>query len=68
MHCGECKYMGWRGLKSWCRHPDHPLPIRKWPGRCPEFVDQERKVMPHESAPWPDPVDLRDVKEELHNG
>ncbi|MBU0991825.1 MAG: hypothetical protein KJ737_04955, partial [Proteobacteria bacterium] len=26
-YCGTCYYMGFKGLKSTCRHPNHPYPI-----------------------------------------
>ncbi|WP_298437990.1 hypothetical protein [Geobacter sp.] len=68
MSCGECRYLGWLGLVIHCRHPEHPKPIRKWPGKCGDFVDWERKVMPGAPLPWPEPVDLGAIKEELKHG
>jgi hypothetical protein len=57
-HCGTCKYMGWKGLKAWCRHPKHVTAIVTWGKRCPEWIDWETKIMPGHEAPWPDPVSL----------
>lgn len=57
-HCGECKYMGFKRLEKYCRHPKHVKPIKKWPGKCDDFVDAEAKYMEHQPAPWPMPVRL----------
>ena len=62
MSCGECKYFGFRGLTRYCLHPDHPLPIKNWPGKCPDFIDIEKKIMPGKPQPWPEPVDLIDME------
>lgn len=59
MGCGECKFFGFLGLQRHCRHPEHPLPIRQWPGQCGEFVDQNKKFMPGKPQPWPEPVKLK---------
>ncbi len=63
MSCGECTYLGWDGLKRHCLHPDHPLPIMKWPGKCRDSVDIDRKIMPGGAQSWPDPVELRKGEE-----
>lgn len=55
---GECKFFGWLGLKRYCRHPDHVAELKKWPGKCPDFVDLDKKIMPGHAQPWPEPVEL----------
>lgn len=62
MSCGECKYFGFRGLTRHCRHPEHPLPIVKWPGECRDFIDIEKKIMPGKAQPWPEPVEFVDTE------
>lgn len=64
-----CKYHGWLQFVEWCRHPDHVEPLE--PGRtcamaaaggkCPSFVDWERKVMPGAEPPWSMPVDIKQL-------
>lgn len=58
--CGGCKYLGWRGLVKWCRHPAHVVRIKP-AGKCPDFIDLDAKVMPGNPAPWPEPVNLQEV-------
>lgn len=38
-YCGTCYYMGFKGLKSTCRHPDHPYPILTWGIKCDDWVN-----------------------------
>jgi hypothetical protein len=57
-HCGECRYGGWKGLVKYCRHPGHVKPITQWEKKCPEFCDQDRKIMPGQEQPWAEPVRL----------
>lgn len=61
MTCGECKYFGFVRLVRFCRHPDHPARLKKWPGRCPEFVDWERKTMPDDEPNWPMPIPVEQL-------
>lgn len=42
-HCGTCRYFGWLKLERWCRHPDHPAKLKKWPGLCGDWLDSETK-------------------------
>jgi len=58
MACGECKFFGFLGLQRYCRHPEHSQPIRQWPGHCQGFVDIDKKFMPGQKQPWPEPVKL----------
>jgi len=63
--CGECKFFGWDGLQRHCLHPEHSLPIVKWPGKCGDIVDIDKKIMPGKPQPWLEPVELRRVKSEV---
>ena len=35
--CGNCWYLSWKGLKTCCRHPDHPFFISTWGVGCEDW-------------------------------
>ncbi|MBU1170282.1 MAG: YqaJ viral recombinase family protein [Proteobacteria bacterium] len=41
--CGTCYYMGFKGLTSTCRHPDHPYPILTWGIKCDDWLSATKK-------------------------
>ncbi len=73
--CAECKYPGFRGLVYTCRHPEHPEPINgrmtlrilSHGGKCPHFVDVDKKIMAGESITWALPVSFK-IKETQRGG
>ncbi|MDY0262002.1 hypothetical protein [Syntrophotalea acetylenica] len=58
MPCSDCKYIGWRGLERWCRHPDHVARLKNPAAQCADWVHEDVKHLPHEAPPWPYPVSL----------
>lgn len=58
MPCTDCKYIGWKGLERYCRHPAHVKPLKNTASQCNDWLSDETKHMPDEVPKWPYPVKL----------
>jgi hypothetical protein len=58
MPCTDCKYIGWKGLERWCRHPAHVTRLKNPAAQCTDWLHEDTKHMPGEVPPWPYPVSL----------
>lgn len=57
--CGTCYYLGWKKdtVQPYCKHPKHPLPLKKWGICCPEYLYMYYKE-PVGKEKYPDKEDL----------
>ena len=69
--CGLCLYR-WFGpkLRKACTHPEHActdiLRLTFWALGCPDRIPMDAKTHPGDPVGWPDPVNLADHVERLH--
>lgn len=46
-HCGTCHYFSFAPNtwppEKWCRHPDHCTPLKKWGGKCWDWISFDFK-------------------------
>lgn len=65
-HCGTCWYQGWKGLKTCCTHPEHPvlIPVWLWAlADCKEWSKWDDKELPTHPLNRVERVSLDDIKE-----
>jgi len=57
--CGTCYYLGWQknSVQPCCKHPGHPLPLKKWGISCPDYLYLYYKE-PVGKKKYPDKVDI----------
>jgi len=63
---GPCRFHGFLGNVSWCRHPDHVLPIAEMIERlngdkCPEWREFGAYTIVGNDMGIPDPVNLKEI-------
>ena len=46
LRCGECLYLGWKGVRHYCRHPTNPRLINGVDCEGLNYIDRYKKRSP----------------------